>query len=93
MSNKVNGKLVVKIAWELVDLVEDVLNRKTLKPPDNYIRLHAEAIKQVVLSDPHIIEYDPDAELPKGHFYKSWQQTIYATAQHDMLKAGWVKPK
>ncbi len=48
------------------------------------------------LSDPSIVKIEPDAELPPNPYITSLAgelTLIYASAQQDMLKAGWVKKK
>ncbi len=83
----------------------DLTHRK-----QNYYLDRAEILLQAILSDPDIpiIEYEPDAELPKNPYdlaenvgmvdgrvanFHQQRSQGYKRCRQDMLKAGWVKEK
>lgn len=104
----VEDKLVEKIA----NLVRDELQHHTVGYPPNLRSMtctvehfieHIKPKVKAILSDPTIVEIDPDAELPSRTFYHAGTKQTerdskyfirgYKEAQETMLKAGWVKKK
>ena len=55
----------------------------------------AHYIKQALLSDPAIVEIDPDAELPENPYCKETAYKYHrkGVEYYKSLLAGWVKPK
>ena len=103
-------KLVEKVAKSLFNpkLVELHPSMRWENLPEGIRQSYldtAKRIMQAILSDPTIVEIDPDVELPDIRFSPSavsvydrnGKPISHADAarytQQDMIDAGWVKPK
>lgn len=94
-------KLVEKIAKFLVVIDRPVPPNKIdaywedLTHPERHsFRSDAKDIYQLFLSDPNIVEIDPDAELPENPYCLETEYDYHEGAEHyKSLLAGWVKKK
>lgn len=87
-----NDKLVEKAGVYLLGLVDTILTVPSGAYTLVYMEKRAKELKQIFLSDPTIVEIDPDAELPET-IPELCVVNLVEGRGYPRCMAGWVKKK